>query len=282
MPGQRARAEAASRRRARHLAVRADRAHPALADQPVRWRPARAGFREPARRRSPATVRAVPSAAAFLEPLRVPELLRQPLAYYERTLGVPYPYGKCDLVFGPVSPALAYSVTGLIVIHDQVLRESQDDGTGRYPALVIAHELAHAWFGGLVTLARQDSWLDEALTTYISRTALAQITPGTDPWTAPAPAALPDDYYAADAAAVRQLENIIGRPAVLSGLAALLQHHAHHDATRNDLIMHWSQASRQDLRHWAAETLMPARKKEDPAQDENAGQLPAASTGTPR
>jgi aminopeptidase N len=219
----------------------------------------------------PVTVRAVPSAAAFLEPLRVPELLRQPLAYYERTLGVPYPYGKCDQVFGPVSPALAYSVTGLIVIHDQVLRESQEDGTCLYPALVIAHELAHAWFGGLVTLARQDSWLDEALTTYISRTALAEITPGTDPWTAPISAALPDDYYAADAAAVRQLENIIGRPAVLNGLAALLQHHAHNDATKNDLIMHWSQASRQDLRHWAAETLMPASKKEDPARDENAG-----------
>src|ERR1700677_617884 len=202
----------------------------------------------------PITIQAVPSVPE--EPTTIPELLRQSLRFYERRL-VPYPYGKCDLVFGPVSPALAQAVTGLIVIQDQVLRDSRDgsDDTGLYLNAVIAHELAHAWFGGLVTMPREDGWLDEALTTYISRTALEEIMPGCTPWAAQTSATLPDHAYAGDAAAIRQLEDLIGRQAVIDGLAALLRRHAHSQATPADLVTYWSQASGQDLRAWAAKTL---------------------------
>jgi aminopeptidase N len=206
----------------------------------------------------PITIQAVPSVPE--EPTSIPELLRQSLRFYERRLGVPYPYGKCDLVFGPVSPALAQAVTGLIVIQDQVLRDSKDskdssDGSGLYLNAVIAHELAHTWFGGLVTMPPEDGWLDEALTTYISRTALEEILPGCTPWAAETSATLPDHAYAGDAAAIRQLEDLIGRQAVIDGLAALLRRHAHSQATPADLVACWSQASGEDLRAWAAETL---------------------------
>ena len=207
----------------------------------------------------PITIQAVPSVPE--EPTTIPELLRQSLRFYERRL-VPYPYGKCDLVFGPVSPALAQAVTGLIVIQDQVLRDSRDgsDDTGLYLNAVIAHELAHAWFGGLVTMPPEDGWLDEALTTYISRTALEEIMPGCTPWAAQTSATLPDHAYAGDAAAIRQLEDLIGRQAVIDGLAALLRRHAHSQATPADLVACWSKASEQDLRAWAAQTLRETKR----------------------
>jgi aminopeptidase N len=208
-------------------------------------------------RELPVTIRAVPSAAALLEPLHIPELLRHQLHFYQTNLGVPYPYEKCDLIFGPISPdLLAYSVTSLIIIQDEVLKESQKAGSALYLATVIAHELAHTWFGGLVTMPREQRWLDEALTTYISRTALAEIIPDSTPWAASTSATLPDDNYARDAAAIRQLEGIIGRPAVINGLGTMLRRHAHGQTAKDDLVRYWSQASGHNLRAWAAKTLV--------------------------
>ena len=57
----------------------------------------------------PVTLWRMPRGPTLLQPEVVLELLQQPLRYYERTLGVPYPYGKCDLVFVPGFPALAFS-----------------------------------------------------------------------------------------------------------------------------------------------------------------------------
>jgi aminopeptidase N len=216
----------------------------------------------------PVTIQRAASTAALPEPSRILDLLRQSLRHYERTLGVPYPYGKCDLVFVPALPVLAFSVPGLIVIQDQVLTQGGLAGSAPHMAAVIAHELAHAWTGGLVTMrGREQMWLDEALTTYISRAALADILPGITPWAPSTSAALPDHDYAADAAAVRQLEDLIGRPAVAAGLGTLLRRHAPGSATKDDLVRYWSQASGQDLRGWAAKTLIPTNVKEsEPGQ----------------
>jgi hypothetical protein len=112
--------------------------------------------------------------------------------------------------------------------------------------MVIAHELAHAWIGGLVTMRRrEDLWLDEALTTYISRTALAEILPGTTPWAASTSATLPDYGYAQDAETVRKLEALVGRNAIIVAAdsralperrrrrqAALAGHHQHRGQAR--------------------------------------------------
>jgi aminopeptidase N len=213
----------------------------------------------------PVTIQAVPAAVAPLAAAPILELLRRPLRYYEHSLGVPYPDPKCDLVFVPSCPGLAYSVPGLIVILDEVLAGGQDAGaagrdTGesRYRAAVIAHELAHAWVGGLVTLRpRAEAWLEEALTTYVSRTALAAIFPGTTPWAASTSVTLPDHAYAGDAAAIRQLDGLIGTAAVFGGLGALLRGQARGSVSRDDLVRSWSRASGRDLRDWAAATLVP-------------------------
>lgn len=209
----------------------------------------------------PVTVQALPSAAGLLQPERTAEMPGEPVRYYERNLGVPYPYQKCDLLYVPGFPGLAFSAPGLIAIRDRALKDDQPGSPALYLPTVIAHELAHAWIGGLVNICRGEQiemWLVEALATYLSRTALAEIQPGTTPWAASTAVTLPDHAYAKDAAAIRQLEMLIGQQAVISGLSSLLRSHAHGNAARADLVRCWSQASGRDLREWAAETLIPA------------------------
>lgn len=186
------------------------------------------------------------------------ELAREPLRYYEAALGVRYPYPKCDLVFVPAYPALAFSAPGLITFQERLLELSETRPL-LYLALVIAHELAHAWVGGLVDMRyARDMWLQEALATYISRSALSATQPGSAPWSATTSASLPDHAYASDAAALCQLEELIGRPAVMSGLGSVMNHHAHRAITIDDLARSWSRTSGRDLRRWASETLVPA------------------------
>jgi aminopeptidase N len=106
-------------------------------------------------------------------------------------------------------------------------------------------------------------WLQEALATYTSRTALEETQPGSTPWAPDTSASLPDHAYAKNAAKLRQLEELIGRPALMNGLAALMRRHSHATINRDDLVRSWSQSSGVDLRSWAAETLMPAPQPEE-------------------
>ena len=208
----------------------------------------------------PVSANALLPAADTLETVVSPGLFHQPLAYYERSLGTPYPYGKCDLVFVPGYPGLAFGAPGLVTIKEQVLTEPPGGGPGMYLATVIAHELAHAWFGGLTEFQPPgDGWLEEAITTYISRVALEEARPGATPWEDAVSQTLPDHAYASDAAKIRQLERLIGRPAVLTGLHDLLRLHAHSHASKDDLVQCWSRAAGRDLRQWGAGTLMPAQ-----------------------
>jgi aminopeptidase N len=216
----------------------------------------------------PVSARAMPSAASALEAVVTPELFRHPLAYYERRLGTPYPDRKCDVVFVPGYPGLAFGAPGLVIINEQVLTDPHDGRPGLYLAIVVAHELAHSWFGGLIEFQPpENEWLEEAITTYISRTAIEESRTGTNPWAASVSEALPDHAYASDAATIRQLEHLIGRQALLAGLGNLLHRHAHGCATRDNLVRCWSTAAGRDLREWAAETLIPAapaKSKEAP------------------
>jgi aminopeptidase N len=207
----------------------------------------------------PVTIWEMPGGRTLLQAEVVLELLQQPLRYFEGTLRVPYPYGKCDLVFVPRFPALAFSAPGLIAIHDAVLKDGEGKPPALHPAMVIAHELAHAWIGGLADVRGYDEmWLQEAIATYLSRTALSEIRSNSSPWAASASAILPDHGYAEDADKIRQLEELIGREGVMLGLGTLLRRHAHGTATKDDLVRCWSEASGRDLSAWAAQTLVRA------------------------
>jgi hypothetical protein len=84
-------------------------------------------------------------------------------------------------VFVPGFPPLAFSTPDLVTLQDRLL-EPSDKKPLRYIACVVAHELAHAWFGGLVDMRHdRDMWLQEALATYIGRSALEETETGSTP-----------------------------------------------------------------------------------------------------
>lgn len=206
----------------------------------------------------PVTVNTWLSAAHRAAAVAGPELIGQPLRYYERVLRTAYPYVKCDLVFVPQYQPLAYGAPGLITIREQVLTQAVNNKSGLHLAAVVAHELAHAWFGGMFSMRESDDgWLIEALTTYLSRAALAEMHPGVDPWDGPTSESLPDHAYAGSAERIRQLAELIGPEAVLDGLRGLIRGHPHGCGTKGDVIRAWSRAGGRDLADWAARALRP-------------------------
>jgi hypothetical protein len=112
-------------------------------------------------------------------------------------LGVPSPYGKCDIVFVPELGPLAACLPGVITASETLLQRLADPGD-EHTAMVLAHEVAHFWFGCLVEGRWWDDlWLAEALATYLSYVALGEALGLSSPW---ADFALRDqaDAYQAD------------------------------------------------------------------------------------
>lgn len=197
------------------------------------------------------------------------DLVRGPLRYYRQALAIPYPYPKFDLVFVPEFRDLAFSPPGLAVLQARLLDQTTANRP-LYLACVLAHELAHAWFGGLIDMRHaNEMWMQEALATYLSRAALEETQLGSKPWTVTTSRSLPDHAYVEDANLLRKLEKRTGRRALLRGIAELMRAHAHSTITLNDLIAAWSQTSGHDLHEWAAETLV--------ARARNAAASPASA-----
>lgn len=201
------------------------------------------------------TTHALPPAAASLEAALSAELFRQPLLYYERSLGVRYPDGKWDAGFVPRFVALAFGAPGLVTVRDEVLSPGKP---AAYLPIVMAHEMAHGWFGGLVYIRPpEDEWLEEAITTYVSRSAVEARYPDAALWSARTSETLPDHAYARNAEPLKRLETMIGQRAVMGGLGEVIRRRANAAVTKDHLVRAWSLASGQDLRGWAASELGP-------------------------
>ncbi|MEV0679986.1 M1 family aminopeptidase [Actinosynnema sp. NPDC050436] len=152
--------------------------------------------------------------------------VREAIAFFEDLLEVPFPYGKCEALFVPDLPHLAFSSPGLILFDDAVL-DALATREPLYATTVLSHEVAHAWSGNLVDA---EPWLVEALATYLSRLATEHLLPGTDPWQLPPNAPWPDRPYAPHLARVRAMEDALGRPALLRALRTYFRRYAHTDA----------------------------------------------------
>ncbi|EMD25179.1 aminopeptidase [Amycolatopsis azurea DSM 43854] len=199
----------------------------------------------------PLTVHTQRSRAAARERgAEIADLMARSVAFYEHHLGVPYPYEKCEAVFVRDLPSLAFSLPGLILFNDKVFDLVATRGP-RYAATIVSHEVAHAWIGGLVDCG-DDLWLVEACATYLSRTAVPELAPGSDPWAAAEPAP-PDATYAPDAELIRELAGTIGHENVLRGLSLFFGRFAHRHAGRADLAACWSELTGRDLGTWAAD-----------------------------
>lgn len=175
------------------------------------------------------------------------DLLARSIAAHEAALGVPYPYEKIDAVFVRDLPSLALAAPGMILFADRVLDLIETRGE-QYAVTVLAHEVAHSWFGGLVDWA-DAPWLVEACATYLARNAALDLVPGSRPWDATEPSA-PDAGYGPDAERIRALEATIGKAIVLRGLHLLCQRFPHRNATPDDLAACWSELSGHDLTNW--------------------------------
>ena len=143
----------------------------------------------PAKKGTPIRILALHGhAAAIASALR---LAPQILDRLETWLGVPYPYGKLDLVAVPHAGWGAMENPGLVTFNQEDIESAQ-------PTRVIAHELAHQWFGDLVTLAWWDDiWLNESFAELLSDKIGEQLDPS------PEPEARVDEHVGATASAQR-------------------------------------------------------------------------------
>ena len=188
------------------------------------------------------------------------------LDYYNNYFTVKYPYGKLDLVALPDFSAGAMENTACITFREVLLLINQKHGSIRMKkeiASVIAHEMAHQWFGDLVTMEWwNDIWLNEGFATWMSSKPIEQWKPewqfnlddvsdtdrtmntdslaSTRPIEQPAntPAqieALFDSIaYGKAAAVLRMIEAYLGEQTFRAGVNAYIQAHEYANATAKD------------------------------------------------
>ncbi len=217
------------------------------------------------------------------------ELTAQGMDYYADLFGRPYPFRKYDQLFVPEFNAGAMENVGAVTFHDSFLfRDPPTHGQRLTRGEVVLHELAHMWFGDLVTMRWWDDlWLNETFATYLSYRALADATRFDDAWLVfngqmrPAayrqdqlatthPVATSVDHtdqavgnfdaitYEKGAAVIKQLVARIGEDAFRNGLHAYIDRHAFGNATLADFLGALGDAASEPLEDWAALWLQTA------------------------
>ena len=112
------------------------------------------------------------------------EITKASFDYYHGLFGIRYPFGKYDQVFVPEFNAGGDGEPGCVTFRDTYLFRgayTREQLTAR--SNTIAHEMAHMWFGNLVTMTWWDDlWLNESFAEYMAYRTLIDATEFTDAW----------------------------------------------------------------------------------------------------
>ncbi|MGW7533019.1 aminopeptidase N [Amycolatopsis sp. NPDC054798] len=226
------------------------------------------------------------SLAEHLDADRLFAETKQGFAFYHEKFGTPYPFSKYDQLFVPEFNAGAMENAGAVTfLEDFVFRSRVTHYAYERRAETLLHEMAHMWFGDLVTMRWWDDlWLNESFATFASVLALTEATEYRNAWTSfanvekawayqqdqlpsthPIAADIVDLHavevnfdgitYAKGASVLKQLVAYVGLDNFLAGLKVYFGKHAWGNATLADLLAALEEASGRDLSWWSAEWL---------------------------
>ena len=218
------------------------------------------------------------------------KVTKQGFAYFEKTFGLAYPFGKYDQLAVAEYNWGAMENVGCVTFHEDVLifrsKVTESKHLGR--ASTILHEMAHMWFGDLVTMKWwEDLWLNESFAEWASYMATSEATQYTTAWTEfnalrknwayrqdqlstthPIATEMKDledvktnfdgISYAKGASVLQQLVEHVGRENFIKGLRIYFTKHAFKNTTLNDLMVELEATSGRDLKPWAATWLQTA------------------------
>ncbi len=232
-----------------------------------------------------------PSLAEFLDSDAIFEVTRQGFDWFQEKFDYAYPFTKYDQLFVPEFNAGAMENAGAVTIRDQyVFRSKVTDAAYELRAETILHELAHMWFGDLVTMEWwNDLWLNESFATYTSIACQAYHPDSRWPhsWTTFAnsmktwayrqdqlPSTHPimaeirdlDDVlvnfdgitYAKGASVLKQLVAYVGMDEFFRGVQAYFKAHAYGNTRLSDLLGALEETSGRDLGTWSQKWLQTA------------------------
>lgn len=226
------------------------------------------------------------SLAEFLDADEIFLLTKQGFEFYEEAFATPYPFAKYDQLFVPEFNAGAMENAGCVTfLEDYVFRSRVTDAAYEQRSNTILHELAHMWFGNLVTMHWWDDlWLNESFAEWASHYANVKATRFTDAWTTflnqrkawayrqdqlPSTHPIAADMvdleavrinfdgitYAKGASALKQLVAWVGEDEFITGLRAYFAEHAWGNTRLADLLSALSKASGRELDSWAKQWL---------------------------
>lgn len=214
---------------------------------------------------------------------------REGFAYYEEKFGVPYPFEKYDQLFVPEFNAGAMENAGAVTFTETyVFRSKVTDAVKERRVVTILHELAHMWFGDLVTMKWwNDLWLNESFAEWASTIATAEATEWKEAWTTFAAMEktwayrqdqLPSTHpivaeindledvqvnfdgitYAKGGSVLKQLAAWVGIEQFFAGVSEYFKKHAWGNTELSDLLVELEKTSGRELTTWSKKWLETA------------------------
>ena len=222
------------------------------------------------------------SLAQYLDPDEIFTVTKQGLDFYGQAYKYPYPFQKYDQLFVPEFSAGAMENIGCVTFNESmVFRSKVTEAVREDRANAILHEMAHMWFGDLVTMRWWDDlWLNESFATFMSVLAQVEATRFKNGWvtfanqykagarrqdqlptTHPIAADVPDIEsvylnfdaitYNKGACVLRQLVAYVGQDTFLRGVQRYVKQRQYANATLADFLSDVEAGSGRDLKAWS-------------------------------